>query len=98
MKKLILIIFILFITIITVYLSFGYRRDSNPNTFYKVYLNGEVLGTIKSKSELEKYIDKKNVKYKKQYHTKKIYAPTGLKIRKVSTYDNKLLYQDINLV
>ena len=39
MKKLILIIFILFITIITVYLSFGYRRDSNPNTFYKVYLN-----------------------------------------------------------
>ena len=91
MKKLILIIFILFITIITVYLSFGYRRDSNPNTFYKVYLNGEVLGTIKSKSELEKYIDKKNVKYKKQYHTKKIYAPTGLKIRKVSTYDNKLI-------
>lgn len=74
MKKLILIIFILFITIITVYLSFGYRRDSNPNTFYKVYLNGEVLGTIKSKSELEKYIDKKMLNIKNNIILKK-YMP-----------------------
>ena len=37
------------------YLSFGYRKDSNPKSFYKVYLNGKVLGVIRSKMALENY-------------------------------------------
>lgn len=45
MKKLILIIFyFIYNNNHSLSFSFGYRRDSNPNTFYKVYLNGEVLG------------------------------------------------------
>ena len=90
MKKLLITILIILIALITTYLSFGYRKDSNPNTFYKVYLNNEVLGVIKSKKELENYIDKQNIKYKKQYNTDKIYAPNGLKIIKVSTYNETI--------
>lgn len=90
MKKILIGIFIIFITAITIYLSFDYKKDSNPKTFYKVYLNDEQLGVIKSKRELENYIDKQNSKYKKKYHVKKIYAPTGLEIRKISTYNEEL--------
>lgn len=89
MRKIIIGIFIIFISIITIYLSFGYKQDSNPQNFYQVYLNGKVLGVIDSKEKLEKYIDEQNGKYKKKYQTKKIYAPTGLEIRKIATYNKK---------
>ena len=59
MKKVLLIIFFTIITIGTIFLSFGYRKSSEPNTLYKVYLNEEELGIIESKEKLEKYIDKK---------------------------------------
>ena len=72
-----------------IFLTFGYQKSSEPNTFYKVYLNGEELGVIKSKEELQKYIDKKSTQYKKLYNVKNVYEPNGLEIKKINTYESK---------
>ena len=90
MKKILMVIFIILISVVTFYLSFGYRKNSNPKSFYKVYLNGKVLGVINSKDALENYIDEQNNKYKKKFKTKKVYAPNGLEIRKIETYNDEL--------
>lgn len=78
-------------TIGTIFLSFGYRKSSEPNTYYKVYLNAEEIGVIQSKKELQKYIDKKSSEYKKMYNVKNVYAPNGLEIKKINTYDSKTI-------
>ncbi len=89
MKKVLLGIFFTIITVGTIFLSFGYRKSSEPNTLYKVYLNEEELGIIESKEELEKYIDKKNDEYKEKYNVETVYAPNGLEIKKINTYDSR---------
>ena len=70
------------------FLSLGFK--SSPNSYYKVYLEGKSLGTIKSKASLEKYIDDKGEYYKNKYNVDKIYSPSGLQIKKISTYDDTL--------
>lgn len=90
MRKILSIITIVIIGIIIAILSLGFKKDSTPNTFYQVYLNEEIIGVIKSKNELNDYIDKKNEKYKKQFGVKKVYAPSGLIMKKIETYDDKI--------
>lgn len=89
MKKVFIGIFCAIVTICTIFLSFGYRNSSEPNTYYKVYLNSEELGTIKSKKELQDYINKKSSEYKKLYNVENVYAPNGLEIKKINTYESK---------
>lgn len=89
MKKAILSFFLIIITICISFLSFGYRKSSEPNTFYKVYLNEEEIGVIESKEELQNYIDEKNAEYKEKFNVKKVYAPNGLEIKKINTYNSK---------
>lgn len=91
MKKILTNIFIILFVICITFLTFGYRKSSEPNTYYKVYLNNEELGVIKSKKELENYINKKNNEYKDKYNVKNVYAPNGLEIKKFNTYDPKTI-------
>ena len=58
-------------------------NDKKVNEVYDVYLDGELLGTIKSKSKLEKYIDSEQTGLKKEYNVKKVYIPNGIDIQKV---------------
>lgn len=67
--------------------GFGYK-GKRPNEFYQVYLDDKFLGTIKSKSELDDYIDKNGSKYKKKFNVSKIYAPNSLKVKKIVTFDD----------
>ncbi|MBR3209570.1 MAG: peptidoglycan DD-metalloendopeptidase family protein [Bacilli bacterium] len=81
--------------------SFGFRKNASPSTFYRVYLDEKLLGTVKSKTELENYIDKQGSYYKKKFGVKKVYSPTELKIIKVTTYNSKVdsvssVYRKIN--
>jgi len=71
-------------------LGFGYKKVAEPNHVYRVYIDNEVLGTIKSKEELEKYINENGSYYKNKYKVDKIYAPNNLKIVKHTTYDGKV--------
>lgn len=90
MKKISIIFLIILISFSVVLLGFGYNEKLEPNRYYQVYLDNELLGTVKSKEELEKYIDKRGEYIKKKYNVDKIYKPNGLEIKKVTTYEDKL--------
>ena len=82
MKKIFVAIFIFLIASSTIYLGFGYKHSIEPNHYYNVYLDDELLGTIKSKADLEKYIDKRGEYIKNRYKVDKILKPNGLEIKK----------------
>jgi len=56
------IIYMIIATIISGTVFFvGYTREKTPTRLYRIYLEGETIGYIKSKKELEKYINQKEV-------------------------------------
>ncbi len=57
MKKVGIVFLALVISTAVFFLGFSYKTSTQPYTFYQVYLDGELLGMIKSKSELEEYIN-----------------------------------------
>lgn len=59
MKKIGSIITCLILGVILFVICFDYNKREYPNEFYNVYLDGEYLGVIESKSALENYIDEK---------------------------------------
>lgn len=71
-------------------LGFNYKVTNEPNTYYQVYLDDQVLGVIKSKDELYKYIDNKGNFFKSKFDVDKVYAPNGLEVRKLTTYSSEL--------
>ncbi len=76
---------------ITIIFSTGFKKFSNtPIEAYRVYLKGESLGLIKSKLELENFIDKKQKEIKDKYKVNKVYIPTDLDIVKEITYEQDL--------
>jgi len=56
---------------------------------YRVYLNGESLGIIEEKEELEDYINDKQQALKNKYNVDNVYIPNGLKIKEETTYNEK---------
>lgn len=91
MKKIGLIFLTILITGIILYLELTTtKKTTEPRTYYNVYLDGDLIGTIKSKDELEKYIDKQNEAYKKEYNVDTIYAPNGLDIKADVIFNNKI--------
>lgn len=67
----------------------GFKLTSNktPEEVYMVYLDGKKIGTVKSKEDFEKYINKQEEKLKEKYKVDKIYTPKGVEIKKVVTYN-----------
>ena len=61
-------IYIILIALIVISFIFGTNKSSHilPNTYYQVYLDGNLIGTIKSKDKLEKYINNKGILIKNQ--------------------------------
>lgn len=66
-------------------------EDKNPKEVYKVYLDGEYLGAIRSKRALEKYIDNEQKALKEEYDVKKVYIPNGIDIEKTITYKGRIM-------
>lgn len=60
------------------------------NEVYNVYLDGKLLGAIKSKTALENYIDKEQKELKEEFSVDKVYKPNGLEIEKCLTYNTKI--------
>lgn len=71
-------------------LGFNYKNLSEPNAFYQVYLDDKVIGVIKSKKSLERYINQEGSQIKRKYGVETVYAPEGLEIKKITTYDKKV--------
>lgn len=89
-KKSIIISCLLSAIIIVLY---GINEIYKPNyniaqKAYQVYLNGEVLGLIKSRDELYDYINSKQQNIKDKYDVEYVYPPNGLDIVAINTFDN----------
>jgi murein DD-endopeptidase MepM/ murein hydrolase activator NlpD len=88
MKK-IPILFLVLISIIGVFvLGFTTKTNYEPRRLYQVYLNAEIIGTIESKEELENYINSRGEEIKQRLKVDNVYAPTGLEIKELNTYQN----------
>lgn len=91
MNKKILKIILSITLVVTLFVVTGYTpKRLSTHTVYRVYLKGESLGIIKSKTSLEEYINKKQSEIKKKYNVDKVYVPSDLDIVKEITYDNNL--------
>lgn len=90
MKKIIILISILLLTSIVGFFGFSNERNNQPQTYYQVYLDGEFLGNIKSKSALEKYINNTQNYIKEKYNIDKVFAPKGLEIKKIISFGENL--------
>lgn len=88
-KKLKLLVCLVLVLSFFVANGFSIRKYT-PHTVYRVYLKGKSLGLIKSKKQLEEYIDKKQTEIKEKYNVEKVYIPSDLGVVKETTYDNKL--------
>ena len=83
-------IFIVLLAISSIFLL-GFKLVSNrtPHELYAVYLNGNKIGVVKSKTDFDDYINTQEEKLKEKYQVSKIYTPKGVEIKKIVTYDNK---------
>lgn len=88
-KKTIFLVIIALLLSATVFL-FGYNKVENPKTIYKVYLDGEAIGLINSKKELEAYIDQGQNEIKEKYGVDKVHIPNNLDIEKETTYSDNI--------
>ena len=69
-KKKLFICLVLFLSLFT---TTGVSiRKFTPHNVYRVYLKGKSLGLIKSKKQLEEYIDKKQAEIKEKYDVDKV--------------------------
>lgn len=57
MKKIVKYLFIFLLSMIVFLLGFDHKIVRQPNIYYQVYLDNELLGLIESKKELEDYIN-----------------------------------------
>lgn len=64
MKKIGLVLIVVVLSFMIFILGFDYREKGTPNDFYQVYLDDQLIGTIKSKEELENYIEDEGKKIK----------------------------------
>ena len=87
--------------ILSLFFTTGFTNfSSKPKTVYRVYLKGKTLGLVKSKKELEDYIDQKEEEIKKKYKVDKVYTPEDLDIVKEITFDDEIksnqeIYEEI---
>lgn len=91
MKKVISGIIVLLTAVVVIILAYNYRDTKSPNSYYKIYLNDEVLGVIQSKDKLERYIDAESEVIKKKYNVNKVYAPAGLVVEELSSYNQDVI-------
>ncbi|MBR7041919.1 MAG: peptidoglycan DD-metalloendopeptidase family protein, partial [Bacilli bacterium] len=63
--------------------------NREPKEVYNIYLDGNKIGTVKSKVAFEEYINSKEETLKDKYKVDKIYTPKGVEIKKVVTYNDK---------
>lgn len=69
---------------------FGYKKTYDPQEVYRVYLDGDSIGLIYSKQELEDYINNEEENIKEKYGVDKVYIPNNLDIVKEITYKEKI--------
>lgn len=90
-KGLILCGLITILSVILVGFSFATTEVyEEPISIYQVYLDGEKIGLIDSKTELYSLINKEQVEIKDKYKVDQVYPPKGFKIIEKDTYNENI--------
>ena len=90
MNKFTAFLLIILTIALTFGLGFGYKKVMEPNTYYKIYYKGKNLGVISSSDELNDYINENGKVYKNKYKIDAVYAPNGVQVKKLVTYNGKV--------
>ncbi len=96
MKKIGLGLIIVILSLMTFILGFDYRENEIPNEFYQVYLDDELLGTIKSKDELLNYIENQGEKIKNKVQDYQFLLDNNCKTN-LNSEDNKKFNEILSL-
>jgi len=86
-----MVLFICILSLSIFLLGFNKTENKVPQTVYNVYLDGKIIGTIESQESFESYINEKEEEIKKKYKVDNIYTPNGVEIKKIMTYDPKII-------
>ena len=86
------VIFTVFMCLLVIYMSITFDpKKKTIHNYYQVYLGGEKIGLISSDKELYDLIDNEQQEIKDKYNVDKVYSPSGLEVREVSTYSSNLM-------
>ena len=90
-KKSIIICSIITIILSTIllYEFLNLRKYDSPSIKYRVYLDGEKIGLIQSKTDLYSMINKEQTAIKNKYKVSSVYPPKGFEIIRVNTYNKE---------
>ena len=89
--------------LIVTYAKYSNEKGRIPTEGYRVYLEGKSIGLIKSKDELNEYINLQQEKIKNKYHVDNVYVPNNIDIVKEITYEDSFdsvshIYNMINTI
>ncbi|MBQ6817521.1 MAG: G5 domain-containing protein, partial [Bacilli bacterium] len=93
-KNIFLIIIAIIVSLAMVIYQGQSKKNNEPIIAYRVYLEGKDIGLIKSKDELDEYINKKQESLKNKYNVDKIHIPNNINIVKDVTYDDNIVSVD----
>lgn len=88
--KLSYIIVIILVGVLVFGLGFTSYSNKEPISVYKVYIDGEVVGTVASKEKFNDFINEKEKVVKEKYGVDKVYMPEGVTLKKVTTYNKDI--------
>ena len=101
-------VFLLLIVGLLSGLLVNYVKSANdianlPIEGYRVYLEGKTIGYIKSRDELNEYINSQQEKLKEKYNVEQIYVPNNIDVVKELTYESNIndvasIYNMINTI
>ncbi len=84
------VLVIILLGILVFALGFTHYSTKNPQNVYQIYIDGEIIGTVESKTGFEEFINKKEEFIKKKYGVKKVEVPNGVMIKEVTTYNKNI--------
>ena len=71
-------------------LGFSNRKAAYPYTVYKVFVDGEAIGTVTSVDDFNEYVNEKENAIREKYGVNKVYMPASVDIKKYVTYDSSV--------
>lgn len=89
--------------VLVTFAKYSNEKGRIPAEGYRVYLEGKSIGLIKSKDELNEYINLQQEKIKNKYHVDNVYVPNNIDIVKEITYEDSFdsvshIYNMINTI
>ncbi|MFV0274770.1 MAG: peptidoglycan DD-metalloendopeptidase family protein [Bacilli bacterium] len=91
MNKIIIYIFLLILCILSITTLFWFKSNDEPMSLYKVYIDNNYIGNIKSEKKLYNYINKMNELIKKEYNVSNVYSPNNVSVEPYLSYDKNIL-------